>query len=72
MGVSPIFYFVYILPVYMREPARTCRDCYFEVLAVLAVKLKCLTVSVTLPFLSFFTVCTDHGTQCHFYSLLLF
>ena len=34
----------------MRESARTCRDCYFEVFAVLAVKLKCSTVSVILPF----------------------
>ena len=58
------FNFVYTLPVYMRESARTCRDCYFEVFAVLAVKLKCSTVSVILPFLFFFAVCTDPGTQC--------
>ena len=71
-GVSPIFlfYFVYTLPVYMRESARTCSDCYFEVFAVLAVKLKCSTVSVILPFLFFFAVCTDPGTQCPSCSLL--
>ena len=66
------FNFVYTLPVYMPEPARTCRDCYFEVFAVLAVKLKCSTVSVILPFLFFFAVCTDPGTQCPPCSLLLF